>query len=791
MQGRRISRSCRALLALTLINAFAAVAHAEKRALLIGISDYLPPAGATLPVPSGHALDSRFAPNTTWNSLHAPAVDVASMVVLLRENYAFKNENITVLPESSATRDGILSAIDKLVADTKPGDFVVFYYSGHGSQRRDTLSSKNQLDETIVPIDAWKGDLDVRDKEMALRFNRIVYDKRAHLTAIYDSCNSGTQARGIGEFVKRSLPYDDRDVAKDKAAHPNDVVVESDLKHLPQDGNAIVLAAADAYGSAVEARYPDDGRWHGAFTRALIRALQSSSQTLSAEDVIASVSSLLHADPVDFQQPSVEGRRDQSLFGAPVAPHPMHVHIIAIPDLSKPGGALKLDVGSAGGFEAGTQFTAIDPGPGGERSVLEITSLDEPLVSAARLLSGPSDIKVGQVFALSKKVYPRSAQLAIFVSTPQPNTGVTTPEKVKSFFPGLHWIADPSLSSIDYLVVEEDSGWVAYDYHGTELPPGPAATGAAYMVLGPPQSLIDQLQLHAPFRNRAYTFTHTLTSANYLLAARTGTGGVSEFALFDPIVLAPRKPDTFVRSPGSDPGDAELNDGKHPEVVCRNDISLPVRTAWLHDKPGVPDGTGLSLALTRRIVRIGRLRAWLSSAALAPAMKDWPYKLVVTQPGTNTLMPKAPMHPPHKYDVRLVASADQLAAHPPSPRYVYLFGFDCSADSQVIFPPYDKTGISETPESREGKFPTSQLLYEPVDPGISNPFGADTVFFMATPNKLADPDLLIADGELGRGASRGRFQDMNDFLSTLANTATQSADQEDWTVQEIVIPSRP
>ena len=164
MLGRRVSQSCRALLALTLIIALAAVAHAEKRALLVGISDYLPPAGATLPVPSGHALDSRFAPNTTWNSLHAHAGDVASMVVLLRENDAFKNENITVLPESRATREGILSAIDKLVGETKPGDFVVFYYSGHGSQRRDTLSSKNQLDETIVPIDAWKGDLDVRDK---------------------------------------------------------------------------------------------------------------------------------------------------------------------------------------------------------------------------------------------------------------------------------------------------------------------------------------------------------------------------------------------------------------------------------------------------------------------------------------------------------------------------------------------------------------------------------------------------------------------------------------------------
>jgi hypothetical protein len=40
------------------------------------------------------------------------------------------------------------------VDETKPGDIDVLYYSGHGSRRLDTLSSKDQMDETIVPIDA-------------------------------------------------------------------------------------------------------------------------------------------------------------------------------------------------------------------------------------------------------------------------------------------------------------------------------------------------------------------------------------------------------------------------------------------------------------------------------------------------------------------------------------------------------------------------------------------------------------------------------------------------------------
>ena len=126
-----------------------------RRALLIGIDHYAPPEGATLPVPpAGHAADSRFAPGTTWTSLNGPSTDVASMEVLLKEKFGF--QEIVVLREQQATRQRILAAIDQLIADTHPGDLDVFYYSGHGSRRLDTLSSKNHFDQTIVPIDAWR-----------------------------------------------------------------------------------------------------------------------------------------------------------------------------------------------------------------------------------------------------------------------------------------------------------------------------------------------------------------------------------------------------------------------------------------------------------------------------------------------------------------------------------------------------------------------------------------------------------------------------------------------------------
>lgn len=164
------------------------------------------------------------------------------MRVLLEQSYGF--HDIRVLNEQQATRQGILAAIDQLVVDSHRGDLVVFYYAGHGSQRLDTLSSKNHLDETIVPIDAWKGAEDIRDKELALRFDKIVYDTPAHLTAIYDSCNSGTMARGITNSVQRFLSYDDRDVAQEKKKDPT-TVTELDLKQIPQKGDAIIIAAAD------------------------------------------------------------------------------------------------------------------------------------------------------------------------------------------------------------------------------------------------------------------------------------------------------------------------------------------------------------------------------------------------------------------------------------------------------------------------------------------------------------------------------------------------------------------
>jgi hypothetical protein len=760
-------------------------AHGEKRALLIGVAHYLPPPGSAIPIQPGHALDSRFAPGYTWPSLHAPLQDVGDVAVMLEQKYGFLPVNIVTLPESQATHQGILDALDKLAVQTKPGDLVVFYYSGHGSQRLDTLSNKNQRDQTIVPVDAWNKDEDVRDVELAEKFNTIIYDRKAHLTAIFDSCDSATQARGVTESVARVLAYDDNDVAAERRAspHPAMVPVESDLKRLPQAGDAIIVAAAGAEETAAERRYDEDGLWHADFTHALIRVLSASEQPLSASDAVFAASNLLHAGGIP-QQPSLEGHSDWALFGDPVPPHPLRARLATVADPAKPGSTWTLDVGSSGGFDVGSQFTALNVGAQ-DTTLLEVTRIDGPLTSTVRIVSGPPPKEAGIVFHLSKQRYPASAQLRLFVSEPDSNDPSATAESVKKMFPALRWVADPAITTIDYLVVREVNGWRAYNNKGEALAPGATPAGSAFLVLPPPAGLLNQLKLHQPYINGSYTVTTKLLEANYILAVRDAASEQPAIALFDPIVLMPRsKP--FVISPEDDADDVALNDGKAPEVACRNDVSLPVRTAWLHDKAGPGDGTGLSLAITRRLVRIGKLRVWLTNAALAPPMQSWPYHLAAIRSGADTPIGTLPLKDGGVYDLRLVAAGGDI--HPLAPKYLYLIGYDCAANAGVLYPDPAHTGDDKLPAQPK---PSVLLKSECV----TAPFGADTVFMLATPQKNPDPRALIDDGNLSQNESYGSpanaYQDMNTFIASVAASSGAHQEMQDWTIQQIVIPSSP
>jgi hypothetical protein len=123
--------------------------------------------------------------------------DVTNMRDILRNYLGFKNAEIRVLTDDRATKAGIIERLNWLVAGAKAGDFLVFHYSGHGSQIRDRDGDElsDGMDELICPHDFdWNGSY-ITDDDLNALFKAL--PKGVLLEVILDSCHSGTALRDI------------------------------------------------------------------------------------------------------------------------------------------------------------------------------------------------------------------------------------------------------------------------------------------------------------------------------------------------------------------------------------------------------------------------------------------------------------------------------------------------------------------------------------------------------------------------------------------------------------------
>lgn len=164
----------------------------NKRALLVGISDY--------------QCINKYG---GWNNIHGKN-DVDLLSTTLKDN----GVSVSCLSDKEATKSGIIKALNKLVSQCKSGDIVYLHFSTHGQPFEDISGDEDDgWDESIVPVDApieytkgkYEGENHLIDDELNEYCTKIrkAIGTNGTLYVVIDACHAGKASMGIEEDVIR------------------------------------------------------------------------------------------------------------------------------------------------------------------------------------------------------------------------------------------------------------------------------------------------------------------------------------------------------------------------------------------------------------------------------------------------------------------------------------------------------------------------------------------------------------------------------------------------------------
>ena len=179
----------------------ARTAYADGRAIIIAASNY---------------------PYLQNRNLEGPANDAVLMSRTLNRlglNYA----DITLLAESTSaralpTRRNILASLDRASRQGQPGEWLIVYFSGHGSQvpqakPRNGHTEPEGLDEIFLPRDTrrWLPEKNLvegalLDDDIGVALDRI-RARGINVWAIFDTCHAGDMAKGGFSFEPDAPVY--------------------------------------------------------------------------------------------------------------------------------------------------------------------------------------------------------------------------------------------------------------------------------------------------------------------------------------------------------------------------------------------------------------------------------------------------------------------------------------------------------------------------------------------------------------------------------------------------------
>jgi len=758
---------------LTCVLAAMPAAAQTQRALLIGINTYQPegtqaqhPAGCTY----GRWELQRF------DNLDGAVNDAQAMAdLLLTPKFAFPPNQmvlltnpaplrpppgVVVLPAAETNREGILAAMQKYLVDVpRQGDTVLFYDASHGSLRLNSKGNKLTVlvngqyvhaDSTLVPSDAYKGGYDVRDREMTRIFNTAL-DKGIHLTVIFDSCHSGGIVRGIGpKYRTRMLAFDPRDIAEAPESFADGRERPAPTERT--DNPALVFSAAQQDQTAKEMPPSDKvTEPHGAFTAALIEALQALPAATPAAVIYERVKAVLEAGGVPDQEPDLDAtpaRRREPLFGGTAADSGK-VRAAAL--LTDEDGNVWLDIGSVSGVGRGSEFMSVSPNHEGQGITLRVENLQGIARCSAKIISPPG-VKVapGEVFELTKWLPAQSAPLRVWLWPANLSQSDILAAAAKVISAGVASVRDPAEEPWTHMLSWDGAHWILQQAGspqtvllGAELTVDALkhrmTAGAKLWVNLPPTREL-AAKLTPNDRSSAVQAATSLADAHYALTGVLTPEGPA-YAWFhkNELVAGPRQSFTMDHSPG-----------------CSTTSSYPVRTDWVAiNAPQTLQPGGEALA--KYVSRLAKIHGWLELAdGPADASGADYFRLAMVHASDDK--PVTSEQPLRQGDLlKLALQADDRVIEK---RWVYVLDIDCHGKGTLLYPLdfAENQFPSAADTGNEFALPGARTLR------IGPPYGVDTLIMLSTAQPLPDPYVLNFDGVAAR-ATRGTESPLERLLA--------------------------
>lgn len=258
----------------------------SKRALVVGISEYLPN-GAN-----------------SWGAIHG-SNDADLMVPGLKAR-GFKTTRIC---NKEATAKRIRKGLKDLISSCRTGDIVYLHFSCHGQPVEDLNGDEEDgWDESIIPYDAqmvyqkgkYEGQNHIIDDELYSYFRKIrsAVGVSGYVCVIIDACHAGGSSRGEDEAE------DEEDVfvrGTNKGFSPHDRAFRPRINakgrfRIPQESglaDMTILEACRSYQSNYEIK--QSGKYYGPLSYYVSQVL-SKKQVTRSLDWVLDVQKLMNSD---------------------------------------------------------------------------------------------------------------------------------------------------------------------------------------------------------------------------------------------------------------------------------------------------------------------------------------------------------------------------------------------------------------------------------------------------------------------------------------------------------------